>query len=114
MLILVDILIKESQLRNVFCFEGSAISWRSSLQEVAAQSTTEVEYMVVSKGFKEAQWLKGFVGELMMKKCMPTVFCDSQSAIDLAMHQNCYYRRTKHIEIKFHYIRDTIEKGKCS
>ena len=39
-------------------------------------------------------------------------FCDSHSAIDLAIYQNCYYRRTNHIEIKFHYIRDNIKKGK--
>ena len=102
---------RKSTLGYVFCLEGSAISWKSSLQGVVAQSTTEVEYMAVSEGFKEAQWLKGFVSELMMKECVHTVFCDSQSAIDLAMHQNCYYRKTKHIEIKFHYIRDTIEKG---
>ena len=43
---------------------------------------------------------------------MHTAFCDSQSVIDLAIHQNFYYKRTKHIEIKFHYIRDIIEKGK--
>ena len=50
--------------------------------------------MALSEGFKEAQWLGGFVGELIMKECVPTLFCDNQSAIDLAMHQNCYYRRT--------------------
>ena len=112
MLILVEILIKGSQLQDVFLLRRSAISWRSSLQGVVAQSTNEAEYMVESEEFKEAQWLKGFVSELMMKECVPTVFCGIQSAIDLAMHQNCYYRRMKHIEIKFHHLRDTIEKGK--
>lgn len=48
-----------------------------------------------------------------MVKCVLVIFfCDSQSAINFAMHQNLYYRRTKHIEIKFHYIRDNIAKGK--
>jgi hypothetical protein len=109
----VEILIKESLLRGMcFALEAAAISWRSSLQGVVAQSTTEAEYIAVSEGFKEAQWLKGFVSELVMEECFPTVYCDSQSAIDLASHQNCYYRRTKHIEIKYHYIRDIIEKGK--
>ena len=42
--------------------------------------------MVVTEGFKEAQWLGGFVGELKMEKCVCTVSCDSQSIIYLSMH----------------------------
>lgn len=49
---------------------------------------------------------------LKSKDIILFVFCDSLSAKDLVMNQNSYYRRTKHIEINFHYIRDTIEKAK--
>ena len=80
------------------------------MQGVVPQSTTEAEYMAITKGFNAAQWLGGFVGELKVEKCVPIVFCDSQSTIDKSMHQNCYSQDT--FEIKFHYIRDTIEKRK--
>ena len=68
--------------------------------------------MAITEGFKEGQWLGSFIGELKVERYLPIVFCDSLSAIDLVMNQNSYYRRTKHIEIKFYYIRDTIEKAK--
>ena len=38
-------------------------------------------------------------------------FRDSQTTNNLAMNQNSYYMRTKHIKMKFHYIRDTIANG---
>ena len=38
-------------------------------------------------------------------------FSDSQSVIHLAMNQNTYYKITKHIEVKFHYIGDIITNG---
>ena len=96
----------------VFCLGGSAISWRSALQDVTALSSTEAEYMALTEGFKEAQWLGGFVGELKSGGCVPMVYGDSQSAIHLARNPNSFHRRTKHIDVKYHYIRDTIASGK--
>lgn len=94
----------------VFCLGGSSISWRTTLQEVTALSTTEAEYIALTEGFKEVQWLRGFVGELQSAKCVPVVYGDSQSAIHLA--KNSFHRRTKHIDVKYNYIRDTDASGK--
>lgn len=54
---------RKSTLGYMLCLRGLAISWRSALQEVIVLSTTELEYVALTKGFKEAQWLGGFVGE---------------------------------------------------
>ena len=93
----------------VFTLGGTAVSWQSSLQDVTALSTTEAEFMAITEAFKEAKWLKGLVSELCPKLSSVKVHCDSQSAIHLAKNQNSFHRRTKHIDVKYNFIRDEIE-----
>ena len=47
---------------------GSAISWYSSLQAIAALSTTEAEYIAATEGMKEAIWLRGLIRELRLQQ----------------------------------------------
>ena len=68
--------------------------------------------MAITEGFKEAYWLSGLVGEFGLVRDAPVVYSDSQSAIHLAKNQNSYHRRTKHIDVKYHYCRTTIANGK--
>ena len=49
---------------NVLTIGGCAISWKATLQSIIALSTTEAEYMAVTKTCKVALWLKGLFGEL--------------------------------------------------
>ena len=53
-----------STTRFVFSMHGGPISWRSCLQPITALSTTETEYIRVTKATKEALWLKGLALEL--------------------------------------------------
>ena len=87
----------------IFTLCGSAISYYSSLQVIAALSTTEAEYIVATKGMKEAIWLRGLVSELGLRQDVLVIFCDSQSVVHLT-RSNKYHLRTKHIEIKHHFI----------
>jgi hypothetical protein len=96
----------------VFTLGGTAFSWMSLLQEVTALLTTEAEYIAAEESFKEAKWLKGLIGELCPRLNSICVHCDSQSAIHLAKNQNTFHRRTKHIDVKYNFIRDEIEKGR--
>ena len=96
----------------VFTLGGTTISWMSSLQEVTALSTTEAEYIAVVESFKEAKWLKAIIGELYLRLSSICVHCDCQSAIHLARNQNTFHRRTKHIDVKYNFIRDEIETGR--
>ena len=91
----------------VFCIGGCAISWKATLQHVVALSTTEAEYMAVTEAIKEALWLRGLFGELTLQEGVTTIYCDSQSAIHLTKDQ-MYHERTKHIDVKYHFIRDII------
>ena len=90
----------------VFTLSGRPICWRSTLQSLVAISTTKAEYMAVAEA-AEALWLKGLIKELGLNQGGVQLQCDSQSAIYLAKHQ-VYHARTKHIDVRFHKIRELI------
>ena len=93
----------------LFTFAGGAVSWQSKLQKCVALSTTEAEYIAVTEAGKELVWIKTFFKELGMQQDEYVVYCDSQSAIDLSKNAT-YHSRTKHIEVRYHWIRDATEK----
>ena len=64
----------------------------------------------IAEAAKEALWLKGLVKELGLNQGGVQIHCDSQNAIYLAKNQ-VYHARTKHIDIRFHKIRELIVTG---
>lgn len=94
----------------VFTLGGNTIRWKSGLQRVVALSTTESEYMSLTKAVKEAVWLKGLLEEFGYSQRSVEIYCDSQSAIALSKN-NVHHERAKHIDVKCHYIREIISEG---
>ena len=94
----------------VFTLGGSCISLKSQLQHIVALSTTESEYIAITEAMKEALWLKGVMGELKFLKQPIVVYSDSQSAIQVCKNP-VFHDKTKHIDVRFHFIRDIVEKG---
>ena len=66
--------------------------------------------MAVAEATKEALWLTGLVKELGIEQGGVQLHCDGQSAIYLAKNQ-VYHARTKHIDVRFHKIRELITSG---
>jgi hypothetical protein len=78
-----------------------------------ALSTAEAEYMAICEAIKEAVWLRGLLKELKMESTKATtIFCDNQSCIELTRNP-IQHSRTKHIDIKFHFIREKIKDQIC-
>ena len=76
---------------------------------VGPLSTTEAEYVAATHAAKEAAWLRRLIGEIFSPPEEPTTLHgDNKSAIALA-HGSQYHARTKHINIRYHYIRYIIE-----
>ena len=77
-----------------------------------ALSTAEAEYVALSAAAQEAVWLQQLSSDLLNRNIRETtIFEDNQSAICLAKSQQVH-GRTKHIEIKYHFIRDLVEAGR--
>jgi len=94
-----------------YLMDGGAISWISRKQEVIALSTTEAEYIATTHGAKEAIWFQKLLGELFPGPSKTfTLSCDNQSTINLATTDN-YHARTKHIDVRYHFIRELITNG---
>ena len=94
-----------------FLIDGGAVSWSSKRQPIVSLSTAEAEYIAATHAAKEAIWLKNFIDELYKHDDPLTLYSDSQSAIALARNEQ-FHARTKHIDIRYHFIRYTIEAGK--
>ena len=66
--------------------------------------------MAVTEAVKEAIWLQGLLEDLGIGQKHIPVYCDSMSAIHLAKNQ-VYHGRTKHIDVRYHFVREIFEEG---
>jgi hypothetical protein len=94
-----------------FLIDGGAISWSSRKQELVMLSTAEAEYVAATHAAKECIWLHRLIGELFPSIISKTtLLCDNQAALTLATDDN-YHARTKHIDLRYHFIREVIAGG---
>ena len=90
-----------------------AISWHSRMQKVTASGTSEADYVASSEVVKQVLFLRQ-VHELMepsMRVGAVNVFEDNEGAIKLATNKHAS-RRTKHIDVKRHLVRDAFDARK--
>ena len=98
----------------VFFLCGAAISWSSRRQRVVSLSSTEAEYIALSQAAVQATWYRNITDELRVPLPLPlTLFGDNKGSIDLA-NNPIVGKGTKHISIKFHFIRQCVEEGLVS
>ena len=95
----------------IYTLASTAVSWVSRLQKIVTLSTTEAEYVAVTEASKEMIWLNGCLEELDLKQGRGVLYCDSQSVIYLAKNP-VYHARTKHIDVKYHFICSLVEDEK--
>ena len=97
----------------MFTLGGGAISWRSVKQSSIADSTMEAEYIAASEAAKEAVWLKNFLLDLEvvpLTQSTITLYCDNSGAVANSKEPRSH-KRGKHIERKYHLIREIVGRG---
>ncbi|KAH9727196.1 hypothetical protein KPL70_008566 [Citrus sinensis] len=97
----------------VFTLGSGAISWRSVNQSCIADSTTEAEYVAASEAAKEAVWLRKFLQDLEVVPAVTAplkLFCDNSGAVAQSKEPR-NHKKQKHIERKYHLIRDIVQRG---
>ena len=109
-----DLSDRKSTSGYVFQMSGAAITWRSKKQSCVAISTAEAEYMALACAAQEAVWLQQLISDLKNKPAGAImIYEDNQSAI--AMSENPqFHGRAKHVDIKFHFIRELLEKERVT
>jgi len=87
------------------------IAWGSKKQATVALSSTEAEYVAATTAACQAIWLRRLLKDLNQQQVQATrVFCDNVSAVALTKNP-VMHGRTKHIEIKHHFIRELVAEG---
>ena len=87
-----------------------AVSWRSKKQSCVALSTAEAEYiMALASAAQEAIWL--LVSDLQNKPATSVEINEHNQAAICMTKNPQFHGRAKHIGIKFHFIREQVEKG---
>ena len=87
------------------------VAWASKKQSVVTLSTTEAEYIALCSATQEAVWLRRLLESLRQGQARPTtVHEDNRGAISLSKNPKDH-ARTKHIDIKYHYVRDAVQKN---
>jgi hypothetical protein len=90
---------------------GSVVSWSAKKQSTVSLSTCEAELYALCELTKEILWLRGLMSELGMQLSAPsTVHCDNQSTVVISKN-GIKNERTKHIDVKYNFVVDTIAKG---
>ena len=95
----------------VFRICGGTISWRSKRQEIVALSSTEAEYIALSFAAQELMWLRSFLKDLGYEQQSNLLYEDNQGAIALSKNPE-NHSRTKHIDVRYHFVRDLVNKTK--
>ena len=94
----------------MFTLGGGATSWRSVKQSCIVDSTMETEYVVAYEAAKEVVWLKKFLydlGVIRMEQVPITLFYDNSGAVAQSKDPR-NHKKGKHIERKYHIIRDIV------
>nr|GEV36395.1 putative ribonuclease H-like domain-containing protein [Tanacetum cinerariifolium] len=91
-------------------FLGSRlISWQCKKQTIVANSTTEAEYIAASNYCGQVLWLQNQLLDYGYNFMQTKIYVDNKSVICMVKNP-VYHSKTKHIEIRHHFIRDSYEK----
>ena len=98
----------------LFFLGDMPVTWQSQKQKTVALSTCEAEYMAGAAGACQAVWLVQLLSDITGDVAQPPALkMDNQSAIALSKNP-VLHDRSKHIDTKFHFIRECVDSGKTS
>ena len=105
---------RKSTTGYVILLNGGSVAWGSRRQQCVSLSTTEAEYVAACETARQVTWLRNILHDVgvIQEKATP-LFCDNQGAIHLSKNPEDH-KRTKHIDIQYHYVRKCQSEGTIS
>ncbi len=94
----------------VIMLGNGPIQWKSQLQKTVRLSSSEAEYKALSECAKEVMFLKRILEDLGVEERTVAIYEDNVGAMNIA-ENNMASKRTKHIDVRYHHIRELVEKG---
>jgi hypothetical protein len=103
---------RKSTSRTCQFWGSSLVSWSSRKQSSVAQPTTEAEYVVAASCCSQLVWISYTMSDFGEEYTHVPLQCDS-TAISVAKNP-VLHSKTKHIEVRYHFLRGNVEKGKIA
>jgi hypothetical protein len=101
---------RKSTLETCQFLGRSLVSWASKKQNSVALSTAEAEYIAAGHCCAQLLWMRQILGDYGYKLSKVPLLYDNESAIRMA-NNPVEHSRTKHIDIRYHFLRDHQQKG---
>ena len=122
----------------VLLYAGCPLSWISKKQATVALSSAEAEYMAIGMALRELKWMHHMLTEIGLRQTSepsggePTasssshsavhasaaepnepsiIYSDNQAALSMCMHSGAMHQRTKHIDVRHHFIQEAVRAG---
>nr|GFA05573.1 retrovirus-related Pol polyprotein from transposon TNT 1-94 [Tanacetum cinerariifolium] len=86
------------------------VSWSSKKQDYTTLSTTEAEYVSLSICCAQVLWMRTQLTDYGFHFNKIPIYCDLKSAIAISCN-SVQHSRTKHIAVRYHFIKEHVEKG---
>jgi len=91
---------------------GNPVTWSSEKQSNVALSTSEAEYMAITSGFKEVKYFINLMQVEMKLLVTPVKTNLDNIGAGYMAEQSITNKRTKHINLRYHYVREEIQEFK--
>nr|GEV89501.1 hypothetical protein [Tanacetum cinerariifolium] len=101
---------RKSTSDSVQFFGAEFVCWSSKKQNCVSISTVEFEYVAVSSCCAQLLWMRTQLTDYGIFYDNVPIYCDSKSAIAISCNL-VQHTRTKHIHVRYHFIKDHVEKG---
>ena len=101
---------RKSTSRGCFYMSNNLVSWMSKKQNSISLSTAEAEYIAAGSCCTQLLWMQKPLHDYGICQEHLTIYCDNTSAINISKN-SIQHSRTKHIEIRHHFIRELVEDG---
>ncbi|KAG9442193.1 hypothetical protein H6P81_018047 [Aristolochia fimbriata] len=101
---------RKSTLGGCFYLGTNLVSWYSEKQNSISLSTAEAEYIAAGSFCAQLIWMKQMLSDYGVNNNAMTVYCDNTTAINISKNP-VQHSRTKHIDIRHHFIRELVEEG---
>ena len=100
---------RKSTTGGCFYVGANLVAQMSKKQNSVSLSTVEAEYIVVGSCCSQLLWMKKVLTDYGISQDTMVVYCDNSSASDISKNP-VQHSKTKHIEIRYHFIRDLVER----
>ncbi|GJX48946.1 hypothetical protein Tco_0275791 [Tanacetum coccineum] len=101
---------RRSTSRSAQLLGDRLVSWSSKKQKSTAISSTEAEYIALSGCCAQILWMRSQLTDYGLRFNKIPLYCDNKSAIALCCN-NVQHSRSKHIDIRYHFIKEQVEQG---